>query len=292
MIEIEHKNRLIEELKFKIDNSEEEYQQKINEFKINHEDNVLYAKESQNQIEQLIFERNDLLNKYNELKMNYDKFNIGLQEANNLFNDKTQSFNKVLNAYHGKLREYKSKIQLLKTKIKELTDENVNLQKKIDKINEKKERNIQNRIRNNSNEVSFSHLNNSNIINPNNSFSNNYNSNYQTLMRTSYSQKNNIKSNYYQSAPNRINLSSYYSNSPLTLKNNEQMNYQINNYNYDNYNTYNNLRNPIYHQYNFTEINDPYSASQHKSLDLFRNILSKVDESLRNNKEYISLNQD
>ena len=37
---------------------------------------------------------------------------------------------------------------------------------------------------------------------------------------------------------------------------------------------------------------DPYSASQHKSLDLFRNILLKVDESLKNNKEFFSLAQD
>ena len=61
--EIEHKNQLIQELKFKIDNSEEEYQQKINEFKINNEDNIS-AKESQNQIEQLINERDNLLNQY------------------------------------------------------------------------------------------------------------------------------------------------------------------------------------------------------------------------------------
>ena len=45
-------------------------------------------------------------------------------------------------------------------------------------------------------------------------------------------------------------------------------------------------------QNKFPKNYDPYSASQHKSLDLFRNILLKVDESLKNNKDYFSLDKD
>ena len=274
--EIEHKNQLIQELKFKIDNSEEEYQQKINEFKINNEDNISYAKESQNQIEQLIYERDDLFNKYNELKNNYDQINLGLQETNNLFNEKTQSFNKVINAYNAKIREYKSKIQLLKTKIKELTDEKLDLEKKIDKINDNKEKNLHNKLKS---ALSIDYSNNE--LNNLNTYNNNI---YQNKIRTSHSLNKNNNNTYNQNDINRNNLSPYYDNSPLNL-NNENLSYKS----YVNYTNYN--INPLI-QNSYMETDDPFSASQHKSLDLFRNILSKVDESLRNNKNYITLNQE
>ena len=274
--EIEHKNQLIQELKFKIDNSEEEYQQKINEFKINNEDNISYAKESQNQIEQLIYERDDLFNKYNELKNNYDQINLGLQETNNLFNEKTQSFNKVINAYNAKIREYKSKIQLLKTKIKELTDEKLDLEKKIDKINDNKEKNLHNKLKS---ALSIDYSNNE--LNNLNTYNNNI---YQNKIRTSHSLNKNNNNTYNQNVINRNNLSPYYDNSPLNL-NNENLSYKS----YVNYTNYN--INPLI-QNSYMETDDPFSASQHKSLDLFRNILSKVDESLRNNKNYITLNQE
>ena len=107
---------------------------------------------------------------------------------------------------------------------------------------------------------------------------------YQNMMRTSHSQNKNNNNTYNINEINRNNLSPYYDSSPLNL-NNENLSLKTN-VNYTNYNI-----NPLI-QSGYMETEDPYSASQHKSLDLFRNILSKVDESLRNNKNYITLNQE
>ena len=113
---------------------------------------------------------------------------------------------------------------------------------------------------------------------------NTYNNNiYQNKIRTSHSLNKNNNNTYNQNDINRNNLSPYYDNSPLNL-NNENLSYKS----YVNYTNYN--INPLI-QNSYMETDDPFSASQHKSLDLFRNILSKVDESLRNNKNYITLNQ-
>ena len=191
----ENKNKLINEIKNTNNNVEE------NNLK---NENINNSKETENQIEKLIFERDDILNKYNELKINYDKFNLGLKEANNLFIEKTLSFNKVLNSYNNKMTEYKLKIKQLKIKINELIDENLNLKSKI--------------------------------VNKNNK---------NTLIYNDQGNFFNIRKKVIQSNQNK-----------------------------------------------FPKNYDPYSASQHKSLDLFRNILLKVDESLKNNKDYFSLDKD
>ena len=114
--------------------------------------------------------------------------------------------------------------------------------------------------------------------------SNTYNNIYQNMMRTSHRQNKNNYNTYNINEVNRNTLSPYYDYSPLNL-NNENLSLKSH-VNYTNYNI-NTLN-----QNSYMETEDPYSASQHKSLDLFRNILSKVDESLKNNKNYITLNQD
>ena len=53
-IEIEHKDKFIQELKIKVDDSENVFNQKLNELKINHNDNIIEVKETENEIEKLI----------------------------------------------------------------------------------------------------------------------------------------------------------------------------------------------------------------------------------------------
>ena len=150
-IEIEHKDKFIQQLRLKVDDSEALFHQKINELKINHNDYLIEAKESQNEIEKLIYEKDKLMKENNQLKSNFQKFNIGLKETNDLFEEKTKSFNNVINTYNNKLKEYRNKVQQLKIKINELHNEKQELLKKISNLNEDKEKLLKKQIKRNNN---------------------------------------------------------------------------------------------------------------------------------------------
>ena len=157
-IEIDYKDKIIQELKLKVNDSEAIFHQKINELTINNNGYIIEAKESQNEIGKLIYEKDKLIKENNELKNNIQKFNIRLKETNVLFEEKTKSFNNVLNLYNNKLNEYKGKIQQLKIKINELYKEKQEQSKKIDLLNEENNKFLKKQIikNNNKNKVANS----------------------------------------------------------------------------------------------------------------------------------------
>ena len=178
------KDNLIEELKQKNINSEELFKDNLNKLQFNNEEIINQIKESQNQIEKLIIERDELLKENNELRGNFQIFNKSLKEANDLFNEKTKSYNNEINNYISKIKDYRNKIQQLKLKINELYKDKENLKNKLNE-NQKRNKNQVN-INLTSNQMTLKNEKINPIIN-----------NTKNTIKTKSYLTNNIISNYF-----------------------------------------------------------------------------------------------
>ena len=76
--------------------------------------------QSQYQVQQLLKERDKLIEENKELNMGLNKVNEKVKESIIIFTNKSQQFNKIVQSYKNKLKEYKNKIILLKRRIDEL----------------------------------------------------------------------------------------------------------------------------------------------------------------------------
>ena len=122
-----NKDKIIESLNAKLKNFSENLNKKIKEMRRNSNENINQAQE---QVGQLLIERDELERKNEELTKGLLKFDDKVKEANLIFLNKTKSFNKTILAYKNKMKEYKNKICLLKKKIDELHAINKNLKLK------------------------------------------------------------------------------------------------------------------------------------------------------------------
>ena len=253
-IELENKEKIIQELKYKLNNNE----------------NLIIN----NKINELLIERDELINQNNELKNGFEKYNEGIKEANYLFNIKTESLNQIIIDYSNKIKIYRNKIQQLKLKINELYYENLELKNKIENFNFYNDEITKRSIFENNSKNKFENINLENnfekLDNIEKSDLNKNNINNQNI-ESSIDKKKNINKNSF------INNESK-ENTPIkNSKNSYFKNKNINN---------------IIITESIPEIEDPYSEGQQKSIDEFKKILLKVDENLFKNKEFISYNKD
>ncbi len=119
----EHKDKFINELQNKISEIEEQFKLEINGIQMNTEENATKVKQSQNQVEQLLIEREEVLKQNQKLKNGVEYFNVNIKELNDLMNKKIQSSFNVINSYNLKLKEYRAKINQLKQRINEQNSE-------------------------------------------------------------------------------------------------------------------------------------------------------------------------
>jgi hypothetical protein len=115
--EINEKNQTINSLNNKISQFNENYNKQLNDIRRNSFNNI---NQSQDQMKQLIFERNELLRKNEELTRGLLQFNDKVKEVNAIFNAKTENYNKNIVACKEKMKEYRLKIDMLTKKINEL----------------------------------------------------------------------------------------------------------------------------------------------------------------------------
>jgi len=115
--EINIKNQIINSLNNKISQFNENYNKQLNELKRNSFNNI---NQSQDQVKQLILERDELLRKNEELTKGLLQFNDKVKEVNAIYNAKTENYNKNIVACKEKMKEYRFKIDMLSKKIKEL----------------------------------------------------------------------------------------------------------------------------------------------------------------------------
>ena len=78
--------------------------------------------QTQEQVEQLIIERDELLRKNENLTQGLMQFNDKVKEVNLIYNQKLDYFNKTLLTNNQKIKEYKLKIISLKKQIDELNN--------------------------------------------------------------------------------------------------------------------------------------------------------------------------
>jgi phage host-nuclease inhibitor protein Gam len=116
--EITGKNKIIDSLKKKITKFNEDYNRKILELKQNSNENI---NQTQEQIEQLIIERDELLRKNDNLTKGLLKFNDLVKEVDLRYNAKTENYNKNIMAFKEKMKEFATKIKILKKKNMELS---------------------------------------------------------------------------------------------------------------------------------------------------------------------------
>ena len=230
-IELENKDKIIEEL----------------EYRLNYSNNQLLNENiNENQINQLLIERKELIKQNTNLRKGYAIFNINIKEANELYNQKTQTFSNIIHNYSMKLNEYKNKIIQLKKKVNELYNKNNKLKLEIDslKFNKQKlkeENSFDNKSPKRSpSSPSFYQRNSFNNLSRNKSLSNSYKKHY---YRNIYSNIDNYSMNHYN-------------------------NFQIDN---------SNNSNSIY--------KDPFFDSQQKSLSDFKRTLLRIEMELSKNKE-------
>ena len=241
-IELENKEKIIQELKYKLNN----YENSIS---------------NNNQINELLIERDELIKQNNELKNGFEKYNEEIKEVNYLFNIKTDSLNQIIIDYSNKIKIYRSKIQQLKLKINELYDENLQLKCKIDNYNNDEKTKISN-------------------------FENNFENNIENINENNFDNeinKHNIQSSINE---NKINI-----NKISFIINESKENTPIKNNTTNSFFKNQNFNNRIITE-SIPEIEDPFSEGQQKSLDEFKKVLSKVDENLLKNKEIFSYHID
>ena len=213
-------------------------------------ENETFNQEKQIELDKINNEKEDLLKQNQSFKKAYQNFNINIQDANNLFIEKMKNIEDLLIKYSLKLKEYKLQLDELNEKNQILNYENEKLNKKISRI---EKRDLLNKKIN--------------------------------LPRNRSLNINDSRNNTFNSSPN--------SNYNFENKNIDN-NLDINNYNYTDYNTFNKSLN---NNKQFTNIktqnlskyilNDPYIICQQQSLEIFRNVLQKVDENLSNNINFL-----
>jgi chromosome segregation ATPase len=115
--EIASKNNIINSLNKKISQFNEDYNKKLLELKQSSNENI---NQTQEQVEQLIIERDELLRKNENLTRGLMQFNDKVKEVNIIYNNKTENYNKNILAFKEKLKEYKLKVNALKKKNDEL----------------------------------------------------------------------------------------------------------------------------------------------------------------------------
>ena len=271
----EHKDRFINELQNKISEIEEQFKIEINGIQMNTEENASKIKQSQNQVEELLIQRDEVLKKNQKLINGVEYFNANIKELNDLMNKKIQSYFNVINSYNLKLKEYRSKINQLKQRINEQNSEIQKLKKQNQMLKENKQKLIEGKLLKNNIPLRSPSLPSYKV---NSSFANN--SNYNTM-----SSNNNLMSNNnINNIPNiQPQINNQFKDDFVFNQNNNFNNYEINSNQH--------IRELISDSNLTSNLDDPYSAFQHKSLLNFKNVLSRVDQELLKNKE-IETNDD
>ena len=271
----EHKDRFINELQNKISEIEEQFKIEINGIQMNTEENASKIKQSQNQFEELLIQRDEVLKKNQKLINGVEYFNANIKELNDLMNKKIQSYFNVINSYNLKLKEYRSKINQLKQRINEQNSEIQKLKKQNQMLKENKQKLIEGKLFKNNIPLRSPSLPSYKV---NSSFANN--SNYNTM-----SSNNNLMSNNnINNIPNiQPQINNQFKDDFVFNQNNNFNNYEINSNQH--------IRELISDSNLTSNLDDPYSAFQHKSLLNFKNVLSRVDQELLKNKE-IETNDD
>ena len=117
--EINSKNQTINLLNKKISQFNEDYNKKLLEIKQSSNENI---NQTQEQVEQLIIERDELLRKNENLTRGLMQFNDKVKEVNLIYNNKTENYNRTISACEEKMKEYKLKIDMLSKKNNELNN--------------------------------------------------------------------------------------------------------------------------------------------------------------------------
>ena len=271
----EHKDKFINELQNKISEIEEQFKLEINGIQMNTEENATKVKQSQNQVEQLLIEREEVLKQNQKLKNGVEYFNVNIKELNDLMNKKIQSSFNVINSYNLKLKEYRAKINQLKQRINEQNSEIQKLKKQNQMLKENKQKLIEGKLLNNSIPLRSPSLPSYKV---NSSFANN--SNYNTM-----SSNNNLMSNNNINNIQNINpqINSQFKDDFAFNQNNNYNNYEINSNQH--------IRGLVSESNIISNLDDPYTVYQQKSLLNFKNVLSKVDQELLKNTQ-IETNDD
>ena len=272
----EHKDKFIAELQNKISDIEEQFKIQINGIQMNTEENASKVKQSQNQVEQLLIEKDEILKQNQKFKNGVEYFNVTIKELNDIMNKKLKSFLNVINSYNLKLKENRSKINQLKQRIDEQNSEIQKLKKQNQMLKENKQKLIEGKLLNNSIPLRSPSLPSYKV---NSSFANN--SNYNTMSSNNNLMNNNTNLNTFQNIQPQIN--NQVNDDFVFNKNNNYNNYEINSNQH--------IRELISDSNIISNLDDPYSAFQHKSLLNFKNVLSRVDQELLKNKE-IETNDD
>ncbi len=271
----EHKDKFINELQNKISEIEEQFKLEINGIQMNTEENATKVKQSQNQVEQLLIEREEVLKQNQKLKNGVEYFNVNIKELNDLMNKKIQSSFNVINSYNLKLKEYRAKINQLKQRINEQNSEIQKLKKQNQMLKENKQKLIEGKLLKNNIPLRSPSLPSYKV---NSSFANN--SNYNTM-----SSNNNLMSNNnINNIPNiQPQINNQFKDDFVFNQNNNFNNYEINSNQH--------IRGLVSESNIISNLDDPYTVYQQKSLLNFKNVLSKVDQELLKNTQ-IETNDD
>lgn len=272
----EHKDKFIAELQNKISDIEEQFKIQINGIQMNTEENASKVKQSQNQVEQLLIEKDEILKQNQKFKNGVEYFNVTIKELNDIMNKKLKSFLNVINSYNLKLKENRSKINQLKQRIDEQNSEIQKLKKQNQMLKENKQKLIEGKLFKNNIPLRSPSLPSYKV---NSSFANN--SNYNTMSSNNNLMNNNTNLNTFQNIQPQIN--NQVNDDFVFNKNNNYNNYEINSNQH--------IRELISDSNIISNLDDPYSAFQQQSLLNFKNVLSRVDQELLKNKE-IETNDD
>ena len=119
--EIASKNYVINSLKQKITQFNNDYNKKLIEMKQSSDENI---NQTQEQVEQLIIERDELLRKNENLTRGLMQFNDKVKQVHLLYNQKTDTYHKNTIAFRTKIKQYEAKIKQLQKQIDELNSNN------------------------------------------------------------------------------------------------------------------------------------------------------------------------
>ena len=128
--EIESKNSIIKALNQKITKFNNDYNKKLVEIKQNSNE---YINQIQEQVEQLIIERDELLRKNENLTRGLNQFNDKVKEVHLLYNKKTQKYQRDILVYKSKIKQYENEIKKIQNNSKVFYSEDIN-----DEINDNK----------------------------------------------------------------------------------------------------------------------------------------------------------
>ena len=189
----EHKDKFIAELQNKISDIEEQFKIQINGIQMNTEENASKVKQSQNQVEQLLIEKDEILKQNQKFKNGVEYFNVTIKELNDIMNKKLKSFLNVINSYNLKLKENRAKINQLKQRIDEQNSEIQKLKKQNQMLKENKQKLIEGKLFKNNIPLRSPSLPSYKV---NSSFANN--SNYNTMSSNNNLMNNNTNLNTFQ----------------------------------------------------------------------------------------------